>query len=98
MLLTAASPQCVEQAAALCMSLGPIGPIVLALLGAAVVGFERWRRHQAERQAADKLAAAEEKLAKVKAERNEHAARAHALEVKVASLRPPPMNTADDNE
>lgn len=94
-MLLAATSQCVEQAVALCVQLGPIGPFAFMAVTFAMAAFERWRRTQAEQKAEAKLAAAqaanEEKLAKVKAERNANAAKAQALEVKIASIRPPPM-------
>lgn len=101
-LLDAATSACVEQAVELCAQLGPLGPYIFMAAAAAVAAlFERWRRYQAERRAEDKLtaaaAAAEEKLAKVKAERNEHAKRAQELEVKIASIRPPPMPSSSSS-
>lgn len=76
---------CVQHATELCMAFGGSGPLVMGLLGAGVMlARERWRRYVTEREAA-------EKVAKLKAERNEHAERAQRLEVKVASMRPPPM-------
>lgn len=83
---------CLERARELCDALGPAGPLVmLLLLAAAAAARERWRRFQAERAAAAEKVAAAEKIAAVKAERNQHAQRVQELEVKVASMRPPPM-------
>lgn len=86
---------CQEQAVALCAQLGPLGPIVFTVFGLALAAFERWnarRKLAAQRaEAAAAQAALDEKLAKVKAERKEYAERAQQLEVKVASIRPPPM-------
>jgi hypothetical protein len=85
---------CQEQAVALCNQLGPMGPLVFTLLGLVLAGFERWnakRKLDAQKaEAAAAQAALDEKLAKVKAERSLHAARAQELEVKIASIRPPP--------
>lgn len=92
---------CMERARSLCASLKHSGPMVMGLaLMAYAYARTQWKLFR-ERQAAekDRLAAeekarlADEKLAAVKAQRNEHAERAQRLEVKVASLRPPPMVT-----
>lgn len=106
MLLDASSTACVEQAVALCSQLGPMGPTVFMLVAVALAGFERWnakrklaaKEAEAERRLAEQKAEAEKvqaeaaaALAKVKTERNQHAARAQELEVKIASIRPPPM-------
>lgn len=87
MLLTSTTA-CVEQAVELCAQLGPLGPYLFMAAAAALAAiFERWRRHQAEKKA-------EERIAAVKIERNQHAERAQRLEVEVASLRPPPLGTS----
>lgn len=112
-MLLAANSQCVEQAVALCAQLGPFGPIIFTAAGLAVAAFERWNAKQklaaekaeAERKLAAQKADAEKAqadaaaaLARVKAERNEHAAKAQALEVKIASIRPPPMPSSSGSD
>lgn len=92
---------CQEQATALCAQLGPLGPLVFMIVGLALAAFERWnaKRKLAEQkaEAAAAQAALDEKLTKVKAERKEYAERAQALEVKVASLPPPPMPSGGES-
>jgi hypothetical protein len=91
---------CQEQAVALCAQLGPLGPLVFMLVGLFLAAFERWnakRKLDAQKaEAAAAQAALDEKLTKVKAERKELAERAQQLEVKVASIRPPPPDAAGD--
>jgi hypothetical protein len=84
---------CQEQAVALCAQLGPMGPAVFAALGLGLAAFERWNAH---RKLAALKAEAEAKLARVKAERKELAERAQQLEVKVASLPPPPSTAGGE--
>lgn len=92
---------CQEQAVALCAQLGPLGPVVFMLVAMSLAAFERWnakRKLDAQKaEAAAAQAALDEKLAKAKAERNEHAARAQALEVRVASIRPPPPSNGGES-
>lgn len=84
---------CLEQCNALCAQMGPLGPLVFTALGLALAAFERWN---AKRKLDAQKAEAEAKLAKVKAERAQFAERAHHLEVKVASLPPPPNTTGGE--
>lgn len=91
-MLLDATAQCVEGARSLCAELGFAGPLVMgAALGGLVWARERWKRYRLACDAAEEKRAAEAKIAALKEQRNEHAARAQLLEVKVASLRPPPM-------
>lgn len=78
---------CEQRARDLCHTLGDSGTTVLLVLGLAAAWAKQW---WATRQLAQaKLV----EVTRLKQERNEHAAKAQQLEVKVASLSPPPPST-----
>ncbi len=83
---------CLEQCNSLCGQLGPLGPAIFAVVGLALAAFERWN---AKRKLDEQKAAHEAALVKAKTERNLARAQAQELEVKVASIRPPPPAGGD---